>query len=62
MLPSDNEPSSIFVRIVQAVEASVENLTPEQIATDVKLALELYLKFKTSGLHPSVIDVIKFLL
>ena len=51
-------------QVAGAVISTVMAPTPENIIADIKLALDLFLQFKTNmnGLHPSAWDVIKQLL
>ncbi len=51
-------------QIAQAAENLAVHSTTEEIVADIQTALGLFLQFKQSlnGLHPTVLDVIKFLL
>jgi hypothetical protein len=51
-------------QIAAAAIATAAAPTPEAIVADIQTALNLFLEFKASlnGLHPTVLQVIKFLL
>ena len=63
-MQSQNQPGNVIEEAINAVEKTIANPTPEQIVADIQTALNLFLQFKSSlnGLHPTVLDVIKFLL
>ena len=63
-MQSQSPVNSPIEQVGEAVVQTAMSPTPEQIVADIQTALNLFLEFKASlnGLHPSVLNVIKFLL
>jgi hypothetical protein len=57
-------PEAPAVEVAEAAVATAANPAPDQIIADVELAISLFRQFKAqlSGMHPTVLSVIKLLI